>query len=680
MMPGIGTTVGLIKSLAKVNPEDIESSVNDWLDDHPEATTTVEDGSVTKAKLYSDLADQIDASTSGVSALNSAINDQSEEIYNIETLLNIPTEAHFSGTSTASWTTITIGSLDLKNGVTYNFDFRLSSALEYVVFAYVKDENNNNLVDSIQIAIGDTYRRIPYTCEQNGKKAVFKFQVGVSTSTTVNVDVTTNEVSKIKEIEDDISDIQEDITEISGDLSDLSGTVSAMDDDVSYAKAGVQIVTEDVAIVVDITSIANETGKQATYNPQYNKIAFQNTQYINSYVYSVSEGDKVILKGYGNNTTAGTFAAVGDADIITSGAANCNLLQVIAPDSSELGTHVVEATITYTGYLYLNIAANGTGYAKKDVTVTAAKTDKTLLLANVPADAQAVGQALKKTGVIKNANAYTYVYPDGNAYIGITFKSFGPNSILDWYSLAYGSFDGLSFTATKTIFEAYTDLTGPYSIAQNQSQSSLWAGGNHSKTISDVACPTAEQTTLHVYVNGTDISSENDGFYEGTMSIETVNIIYFPQTITDAIFTDAVQAIKEKRRYTVDDGVHVQVLSQMLDDVYISLYHGMQLQSAWASKFIVPSSDTELNKTDIATDMGYTDIGHVLIAQSDDARIKMIMSDDGIGTFKYNTASDKNKNSFMSNGAKCYFDLVRLTNMTEGKVLYWDGFYQVSKK
>ena len=59
-MPGMGTTVGLIKSLAKINPEDVKSSVEDWLDDHPEATTTVQDGSITREKLHSDLQDVVD--------------------------------------------------------------------------------------------------------------------------------------------------------------------------------------------------------------------------------------------------------------------------------------------------------------------------------------------------------------------------------------------------------------------------------------------------------------------------------------------------------------------------------------------------------------------------------------------------------------------------------------------
>lgn len=65
--------VGLIKSMgAKIDPSVIEQSVDGWLDDHPEATTTVEDGSITKAKLDNNLQGTVD----DVSDLKSAIGNR----------------------------------------------------------------------------------------------------------------------------------------------------------------------------------------------------------------------------------------------------------------------------------------------------------------------------------------------------------------------------------------------------------------------------------------------------------------------------------------------------------------------------------------------------------------------------------------------------------------------------
>lgn len=43
-----------------LEPSDISSAVADWLDEHPEATTTVQDGSITKAKLDTNLQGTVD--------------------------------------------------------------------------------------------------------------------------------------------------------------------------------------------------------------------------------------------------------------------------------------------------------------------------------------------------------------------------------------------------------------------------------------------------------------------------------------------------------------------------------------------------------------------------------------------------------------------------------------------
>lgn len=43
----------------EVTTEAIADAVDAWLDDHPEATTTVEDGSITEAKLASALAAKV---------------------------------------------------------------------------------------------------------------------------------------------------------------------------------------------------------------------------------------------------------------------------------------------------------------------------------------------------------------------------------------------------------------------------------------------------------------------------------------------------------------------------------------------------------------------------------------------------------------------------------------------
>lgn len=78
-MADTGMVVGLIKALGGTpDPAVITEAVNDWLDDHPEATTTVEDGSITKAKLDSNLAGAIDdvgELKTAIDAVENAIDD-----------------------------------------------------------------------------------------------------------------------------------------------------------------------------------------------------------------------------------------------------------------------------------------------------------------------------------------------------------------------------------------------------------------------------------------------------------------------------------------------------------------------------------------------------------------------------------------------------------------------------
>ena len=56
----LGLVITLIKKYAPgVSPAAIEQAVTDWLDAHPEATTTVEDGSITEEKLAQDVLAQL---------------------------------------------------------------------------------------------------------------------------------------------------------------------------------------------------------------------------------------------------------------------------------------------------------------------------------------------------------------------------------------------------------------------------------------------------------------------------------------------------------------------------------------------------------------------------------------------------------------------------------------------
>ena len=68
----IAKVIALIKMFApspEIDPADIEAAVSDWLDDHPEATTTVEDGSITEEKLAADVLAILSGMESNISAI-----------------------------------------------------------------------------------------------------------------------------------------------------------------------------------------------------------------------------------------------------------------------------------------------------------------------------------------------------------------------------------------------------------------------------------------------------------------------------------------------------------------------------------------------------------------------------------------------------------------------------------
>lgn len=56
-----------------ITDEQVQTALNAYIAEHPEAVTTVTDGSITKAKLHDDLADEIEQNTADVSGLKSAI-------------------------------------------------------------------------------------------------------------------------------------------------------------------------------------------------------------------------------------------------------------------------------------------------------------------------------------------------------------------------------------------------------------------------------------------------------------------------------------------------------------------------------------------------------------------------------------------------------------------------------
>lgn len=147
-MAKTGMTVGLINALMDpADPAVITEAVEGWLDDHPEATTTVEDGSITKAKLDSNLAGAID----DVSELKTAIDNAESNINNhfpysrafrwVLGSLSSDGRALVSTTRirTASYTTF-------KAGTHFKL---LSDSVKYRIYFYTTPNEADNVVDSM---------------------------------------------------------------------------------------------------------------------------------------------------------------------------------------------------------------------------------------------------------------------------------------------------------------------------------------------------------------------------------------------------------------------------------------------------------------------------------------------------------------------------------------------------
>ena len=158
-MSDTGKIVALIKALsAKVDPSVIESAVSDWLDDHPEATTTVEDGSITKAKLDEDLQETVD----DVSSLKTEITNGSANISSLEKADAVVNS--LLGQSAVKDKALSGGAdrhpiitMDLYANIQYSINVKLKSAVTDAVYIAMYQSDGTVIGYSDSISAGNTY-------------------------------------------------------------------------------------------------------------------------------------------------------------------------------------------------------------------------------------------------------------------------------------------------------------------------------------------------------------------------------------------------------------------------------------------------------------------------------------------------------------------------------------------
>lgn len=472
---------------------------------------------------------------------------------------------------------------------------------------------------------------------------------------------------------------------VSEKLADISGEVSTVKDGFDDLK---EELTSTESEVMDLDSVSNMAGGKAYYNTTYNRVAYTSNSAQQFNVFSVDAGDVVEIRGYGNNTENGAFAMVGNADIVSTGATYCGLLQVIAPDSSSVSFHTVTATIEHAGYLYVNGKSSTAGTVKKTISVTVIKTDKTLTSTALPANSASVGEAIHVKGVyISNGNYYHFVQ-NGSKKIIRLFTRRGPNNLFQWNQIILGdvSENGVSVDTTYTGFG--TDIIGPISIWNGTlfpGRYGAWSGGNHGITINGTEYATAEQVSFKCMVNGFEVS--DNGLYYGDVQFVTANKLYFPQSVTGDDLSQATLAIIEHRYYQlVGTEMRVRVWLECKEDIRVALYYGMQMYDKAFNKVFCINNGYSNDLTDIAEPTDLTNKEYkIILSRSDNGlTLSMSMSDIGLGRYDLNDGSGGYVSfpKHTSGGtSKTYYKLIYKSptqpSINAGTNLVWEGVYNL---
>ena len=432
----------------------------------------------------------------------------------------------------------------------------------------------------------------------------------------------------------------------------------------------------------DVVSENTHSGNRIVYNAQYQRITQGGTDSGMSYdVYPVTAG-RYRITGHGNDTTAGVMACVGNADIIESGASYCTLLQVINTGSSTYTKHTVEVDIAQNGFLYVNYVTTGThAKCEKEVSVgvTTVKTDSSLTDLVLPANASAVGKAIRTHGVIKNGDSYTnFSYSHDDKYILRTIAKSGANNLYDYKSLEIGHLEDGAFVVDTTIWSAFTDQLGPVSMRLNGSgANNMWTGGVHTVTIDDTAYPTAETKSINVYVDGVDITNSADGIYFGDCRIVAVNNLYAPQTITGADLSTATLAIEETRTFILTDTLKVQVKLVFKEDSIVGLYYGMQNQDNHTSTILLPTVGKELARADMSSGaVSNSKEWAIMLSDNNHYHFDMLLDYFGLGNWDKNDGTSAYGRISHYATTKIYFVLCSGGTFNQGDIMFWQGEYR----
>lgn len=491
-----------------------------------------------------------------------------------------------------------------------------------------------------------TYHTIEFVANYTG-------YLGVNYQTSGNA-ATLYESSFVQKLPEGYNDLVEDVSENTATIDELveAVAVEALVNPVSATSTYTdQRVSENTSL--GITSLTNETGWSVK-------------------VFPVSKGTSYRVRGFGYDRDGFYLATVSDRPFTSPGI----LLQKIECGASDYPDdftyHTVDFIAAENGYIGVNYKT-----AEESALLFTEK-----LMPKAPLmDYNHV--------VIKSNGEYNVLSRiHDNVFVSRVYKHCNANNLFQLYKLGYGTYDGLTYVEIANKMTASTDIVGPASIGRYNSSTGYeageWSGGNHAKMIDNTPCRTAEEVSFKAVCSGTDISNAADGVYNGVMTFICENDLYFPQTITDNNFTDAVKAIREKREYRISDDMKVKVTLKMLyDEVGFAVYYGMQMQ--------IPSDVTSVNNPAIERLVLKTDNEKVVFSNPSDAfyidtetgwHYDMVLDSVGLET---RTHVDSSQSYLENYGygqitaafSKIYQTLICHDHLPQDAVLTWSGTYKM---
>lgn len=378
----------------------------------------------------------------------------------------------------------------------------------------------------------------------------------------------------------------------------------------------------------------------------------------NTKAYQVFKNQTYSIRAFGYDVDSFYIGAIGEG--LVSGGQTTPFKQVILCGGSaypaDFKNHDITFTAEYDGYLYIN-EKTSTG-----VSSYAQGTEKIVVRSE---------NAL----IVNNGNYKHLTYIGNGYYLNREFTRRGPNNLFQLVRVGIGYLTKSNlFVETKTYMSTTTDIIGPFSIGKSGWGSNAWTGGNHSVTVNDVACPTAEQLSLSITVNNVAVS--DNGIYFGDVKIIAKNKLYFAQTITGNTFEGATPAILETRIYSLTNTMNVEVYIELLDDVRIGKYYGMQYVNNNVVDVVVPDDETVITLANLSSDYSMTHKQPDIILQyANGEELHMILHRSGLGSYAHNNGNDNY--GVIATYGKTYHTLISGETISTGAKLYWSGEYKM---